>query len=207
MLLADYIKHVMQEYHTIFPTRFSVLDHLFATNGNGITLKDGYIMDFETRQVKEPTRLSREEIIQHVKDSSDYRLGWCARVIKEIGDEYPEATEKLKKRLESHMTEDERTIERLCNIDEAYKIQPDLTRLEVYAWGGSRRYIPMYDFEKSKYDDTIEQLEYFRDCIVNATPYELTEDSSDTEKFYARGVLSWKENVGEIDKIIKKLRK
>ncbi|AFN37329.1 hypothetical protein [Vibrio phage TCU-VP03-AIR1] len=207
MLLADYIKHAMQEYHTIFPTRFSVLEHLFATNGNGITLKNGYIYDRETRDVKQKPLLSREDIILEVKDASEHSLGMWARFVKELGDEHPELVEKFKKKIDAQLEEDERTVERLCNIDEAYKIHPDLTNLHVYAWGGDRRYIPMYDFENSKYDDTIEQLEYFRDCIANATVREVTEDDSQTDQFYARGLVSWKENIGEIDKIIEKLRK
>ncbi len=206
MLLADYIKHAMQEYHTIFPTRFSVLDHLFATNGNGIDLKNGYIYDYNNRSTEPKKLLSREDIIAEVKDSSEHSLGMYARFIKELGDDHPELVEKFKQKIEDQMIEDERTVERLCNIDEAYKIQPDLTNLHVYSWGGSKRYIPMYKFEKAKYEDMVEQLEYFRDCIANATVHELSDDASQTDDYYARALISWKDNLDQVDKVIEKVR-
>ncbi|QIW90814.1 UNVERIFIED_ORG: hypothetical protein GCAPEGMB_00496 [Vibrio phage V07] len=57
--------------------------------------------------------------------------------------------------------------------------QPHTFAMDLYASGG------VY----SKYDDTIEQLEYFRDCIANATVREVTEDDSQTDQFYARGLV------------------
>ncbi|AGN30149.1 hypothetical protein VPFG_00147 [Vibrio phage nt-1] len=207
MLLADYIKQSMQEHHTIFETRFAVLDHLFAVNGNGIEIKNGYLCDWDTMDTTPKPLLTREEIIASVREDSQHFIDMIEKTIVSLEeyDEHDDLIQDFKQKLDERNEKDERTIERLCNIDEAYKIQPDFTNLNVYQWGSNKRYIPMYEFEHAKYTDLVEQLEYFRDCIVKADVKEI-DGGNELSNYYARSVQSWKDNIDKVNAFIEKVK-
>ena len=103
MRLEQYVKRAMQEYCSIFPTRFSVLEHLFAVNGNGVRLNaDGFIDGAQY------TLLSDSEIKEKVNEE----YGWLIS-----------STEKMISALDE--VEHSLTIEQFRNKVEQQKIRRD----------------------------------------------------------------------------------
>ncbi|CAL9968956.1 hypothetical protein VPHK567_0133 [Vibrio phage K567] len=207
MLLENYIKRAMQEYCSIFPTRFSVLDHLFAVNGNGIRLdEDGFMAE------RDDTLLADDLIIEAVNDHHSHAIDVTEKMINSLEEEHPDgefsvAIEKMRRRVDVRKEKRAAQLERLRDIDSAYKEDPDFSDIHVYGWGSDKQFIPFYMMLDSKYDDLIEQLEYFSECIKKAEiPPEV--DSDDLMANYQHdSIVGWKQvGVEHLDVEIYKLK-
>lgn len=186
MLIENYIKRALQEHFTIFKTRFEVLNHLFAVNGNGLEFKDGFLD--ETHEIL-PTNVALEHVDalynEYKSRSPAMPLIW---------------TDTLD-------VEHKETIARLQDINLLYNTHPAMDELPMMSFNEGERYTPMYEFRDSLYEDLIPQLEYFRDCILAGIVPKKDECESDSELYHARSLVSWKKNISQVDDFIEEMRK
>ena len=206
MRLEQYVKRAMQEYCSIFPTRFSVLEHLFAVNGNGVRLNaDGFIDGAQY------TLLSDSEIKEKVNEEYGWLISSTENMISALDEvEHSLTIEQFRNKVEQQKIRRDEKYKSLVDIDNTYNKEIDLNTVTIYGWGSDRRFIPMYVFEECKYDDIVEQLEYFRDVIASA-PYGELEKVEDERVFNqhnyrVNAMRGWKENLSEVDAVIEKIK-
>jgi len=206
MRLEQYVKRAMQEYCSIFPTRFSVLEHLFAVNGNGVRLNaDGFIDGAQY------TLLSDSEIKEKVNEEYGWLISSTENMISALDEvEHSLTIEQFRNKVEQQKIRRDEKYKSLVDIDNTYNKEIDLSTVTIYGWGSYRRFIPMYVFEECKYDDIVEQLEYFRDVIASA-PYGELEKVEDERVFNqhnyrVNAMRGWKENLSEVDAVIEKIK-
>ncbi|AUR85854.1 hypothetical protein NVP1081O_119 [Vibrio phage 1.081.O._10N.286.52.C2] len=207
MRLETHIKSSMVEFALIFPTRFSVLEHMFAVNGNGLEInKDGFLDEHREKIY------NRDEVTLIVAGSYQSQADMYAEFISELelDEQELDPDEKISnyyaRALDDLRVESEAEIDRLTDIDAAYAVDPDFDDLSVYGWGSNKDYIPFYKFENAKYEDLVEQLEYFRDCIMQAAELPVPENASFIDQYRPEALADWKANIGELNAFIEKVK-
>lgn len=202
--IADYVKSQLTFNLEIFPTRFDVLSHMFATLGSGISFKDGYIQS----ELPSVTAMSADEI-KHAY--IDYHGGM--RSLQTVS-----RMQQRKNRLvgSEYFMAEPRNVVRSIKFEERYYALPVF--VNVYEWSSDERYQPFTKFKECKCPDLHEQLNYFLSVIdttdVDTTsplkyyshirgadrtvPPHLTNTVSDEYEHAVASLLEWQTRTAEV---------
>lgn len=193
--IRDYVETSLFHFPSIFPTRFAVLEHMFAVNGNGIHIQDGVM--FKGNDLQHPSTIYDIEEVARVLHSR--KPLYDTNGLEQLrNDGFSELVEKLLAEDEKNTLGDVKTA---IAWESNYSTYPNFDDLDVYEWSNNERYQPFRKFAECTYDDLIENLEYFRDCIVKSNV------STNDDTMARNSLADWKENINVLNDFIESLKK
>lgn len=192
----EYIEACLFRYPTLFRNRFDVLCHAFAADGNGLDFYKGKLIKEEFHpddyidEVAEAKKMHSREAVGMPDE--------LITLLKNDGNLLWKTFELMKQ------TQEIEYINRaLCWRDNYYHV-PQLNELHLYDWCSIERYQPFRDFANCVYEDVIDQLEYFRDILLQGEDKQNYEGSY--EEYHTKALADWKENIQVLNTFIEKLK-